>query len=354
MATNFLKRSATGGNGSNMCMVDDNFEYALGPPDSGFSIFLAERTKKVHFIRHAEGYHNVATKESGTNDILVSEDGQLAKDHPLHDARLTPTGIEQAKKLRRYLATRPSGSRSFTAFDLVVVSPLTRTCETALHVFGEPRSPGVPAFLSKGEAPVGTPEHKAGINVPPPRFLVREECRERWGKYVCDGRRSIEEISSEPQFQNFDFSEIKHNEDVFYTDERESDDHCCDRAVKFLEWLNNRPEKCICVVTHSSFLRHLFGQFGESVTDYDRENLQRLAGNCELRSIVLCSHGTKERKGRSEEALMPAPSTVRLESQKLLHSNSVKNLHKMMAKKGKISEEEKKEESQDIGMPLIM
>ena len=35
-------------------MLDDNFQYALGPPESGFSIFLAERTKKVHFIRHAE------------------------------------------------------------------------------------------------------------------------------------------------------------------------------------------------------------------------------------------------------------------------------------------------------------
>ena len=35
-------------------MVDDNFQFALGPPESGFSIFLAERTKKIHFIRHAE------------------------------------------------------------------------------------------------------------------------------------------------------------------------------------------------------------------------------------------------------------------------------------------------------------
>lgn len=296
-------------------MMDDNFEYALGLPESGFSIFLAERTKKVHFIRHAEGYHNVATKENGSNDCLLRGKGTLAKDHPLYDSRLTQKGIQQSVDLKNYLANRPSGNRSFTAFDLVVVSPLTRTCETAFHIFGTPREPGKPAFLSKGTAPVGTPEEQAGINVPPPRFLVREECRERWGHYVCDGRRSIEEISAE--FPNFDFSEVRHNEDEWYSDERESDDHCCERAVKFLEWLNQRPEKCIAVVTHSSFLRHLFGQFGETLHYEDRENLQRLAGNCELRSIVLCSHGVKD--GKAIDPLMPppaAPSTVRMATHK--------------------------------------
>lgn len=293
-------------------MLDDQFEYALGPPDSGFSLFLAERTKKVHFIRHAEGYHNVATKETGSNDCLLRGD-KPANDHHLYDSRLTTKGIQQAIDLKHYLANRPSGSRSFTAFDLVVVSPLTRTCETALHIFGKPREPGVPAFLAKGDAPAGTPELAAGINVPPPRFLVREECRERWGHYVCDGRRKISEISAE--FPNFDFSELIHDEDEFYTDERESDEHCCDRAVKFLEWLNQRPEKCIAVVTHSSFLRHLFGQFGEALHYEDREHLQRLAGNCELRSIVLCSHGNKD--GKKVDPLVPpsaAPSTVRMKS----------------------------------------
>lgn len=293
-------------------MLDDKFEYALGTPESGFSIFLAERTKKVHFIRHAEGYHNVATKETGANDCLHRGDG-LASEHPLYDSRLTDKGIQQSIDLKHYLAKRPSGSRSFTAFDLVVVSPLTRTCETALHVFGAPRPPGTPSFLSKGTAPPDTLEANAGINIPPPRFLVREECRERWGKYVCDGRRTISEIASE--FPNFDFSELLHDDDVFYTDERESDEHCCERAVKFLEWLNQRPEKCIAVVTHSSFLRHLFGQFGETLHYEDRENLQRLAGNCELRSIMLCSHGVKD--GKTIDPLMPenpAPSTVRLKN----------------------------------------
>mmetsp|Transcript_15432 Transcript_15432/g.32630 ORF Transcript_15432/g.32630 Transcript_15432/m.32630 type:complete len:353 (-) Transcript_15432:371-1429(-) len=290
-------------------MIDDGFQYSLGPPESGFSIFLAERTKKVHFIRHAEGYHNVATEQTGNLDCLLRDENGTASSHELHDARLTSKGIAQADALRTYLSTRPSGTRSFTTFDLVVVSPLTRTCQTALHVFGEPREPGKPAFLTRVDAPPGSPEHESGIQIAPPRFLVREECRERWGRYVCDGRRPISEIAQE--FPNFDFSEILHDEDVFYTEHRESDEHCCDRAVKFLEWLNKRPEKCIAVVTHSSFLRHLFGQFGEALHTDDREDLQRVAGNCELRSVVLCSHGNKD--GVNIDPLMPslaAPSTV--------------------------------------------
>mmetsp|Transcript_11401 Transcript_11401/g.18904 ORF Transcript_11401/g.18904 Transcript_11401/m.18904 type:complete len:317 (-) Transcript_11401:127-1077(-) len=294
-------------------MLEDGFSHK-SVPASGFSLFLADQTRKVHFIRHAEGFHNAETKSTGNNYCLLRGEGQVAQEHPLYDSRLTPKGIEQSKALRKILSHRPSGGRSFTAFDLVVVSPLTRTCETALHVFGNPRKPGIPAFLAEGDAPYGTPEHAAGIKVPPPRFLVREECRERFGHYVCDGRRSIEEISQE--FPDFDFSEVADNEDMHYADERESDEACCARAVAFLEWLNSRPEKCIAVVTHSSFLRHLFGQFGESLTQDKKDSLQRMAGNCELRSIVLCSHGNKDGKTLEPMRGRPqvAPSTIRVPS----------------------------------------
>ena len=127
----------------NTAMLGDNFQFSLGPPDSGFSIFLADRTKKIHFIRHAEGHHNVMTATSGNNDCLtVDHAGECPADHALWDARLTEVGVAQAKSLRDHLSTRPSGGRSFTSFDLVVVSPLTRTCETALH--GAPTRPQTP------------------------------------------------------------------------------------------------------------------------------------------------------------------------------------------------------------------
>lgn len=295
-------------------MMGDDFEFSLGPPESGFSLFLADRTKKIHFIRHAEGHHNAATKASGTNDVLLAG-GRAAREHSLYDARLTDVGIDQALQLREHLSNRPSGGRSFTAFDLVVVSPLTRTCETAKHIFGRGRKPGAPAFLDPGSAPDGSTEAAHGVHVPAPRFLVREECRERWGNFVCDGRREISEI--QPEFPDFDWSEVVHDKDVYYTETRESDEHCCARGVAFLEWLNKRPEKCIAVVTHSSFLRHIFSQFGGTLAKDDTDALQRLAGNCELRSIVMCSHGTKD--GRAPPELTQdrppiAPSTMRMAS----------------------------------------
>jgi broad specificity phosphatase PhoE len=182
-------------------MEGDHFQFSLGPPNSGFSMFLADRTKKVHFIRHAEGFHNVASRETGSNECL--------SDMALWDARLTPAGIEQCKTLRAELAHRPSQGRSFTHFDLVVISPLTRTLETANHIFGPPRPPGVPSFLA---------ERFGERNLPRPKFLVREECRERWGLYTCDGRRPITDIIRE--FPDFDFSEVENNEDHFWEADR--------------------------------------------------------------------------------------------------------------------------------------
>eukprot|EP00316_Scyphosphaera_apsteinii_P023691 CAMPEP_0119304266 /NCGR_PEP_ID=MMETSP1333-20130426/5530_1 /TAXON_ID=418940 /ORGANISM="Scyphosphaera apsteinii, Strain RCC1455" /LENGTH=332 /DNA_ID=CAMNT_0007307117 /DNA_START=51 /DNA_END=1049 /DNA_ORIENTATION=- len=304
-------------------MEDDNFQFSLGPPNSGFSLFLAERTKKIHFIRHAEGHHNVATSETGSNDCLtVDHKGCRPQDHPLWDAQLTNTGIQQAEKLREHLSTRPSGGRSFTAFDLVVVSPLTRACQTARHVFGRARKPGCPGFLDPGVAPEGSPERLKGNGdqVPAPRILVREECRERWGNFVCDGRRNIRDIMAE--FPDFDWSEVEHDEDIFYTFERETDEHCCERGVAFLEWLNKRPEKCIAVVTHSSFLRHLFQQFGGNTHKDDQDSMQRLAGNCELRSIVMCSHGNKDGRALQKMTRCCPSSNFRV-------SSISKDLHKL-------------------------
>lgn len=110
---------------------------------------------------------------------------------------------------------------------------VSRALETASHIFGPPRKPGVPTFLA---------DRFEKTNLPRPQFLVREECRERfdfnhficgaefqnidrgtpsnsrwfwfnhtllsrWGHYTCDGRRPISEIQKE--FPDCDFSEVR-------------------------------------------------------------------------------------------------------------------------------------------------
>jgi hypothetical protein len=65
---------------------------------------LSSKAKVVHFVRHAEGTHNLNEEESRL---------------PLHfDANLTPRGIEQCKQLARYTKKLD--------VDAILVSPMTR------------------------------------------------------------------------------------------------------------------------------------------------------------------------------------------------------------------------------------
>uniref|UniRef100_A0A7S3P5N3 Uncharacterized protein n=1 Tax=Amphora coffeiformis TaxID=265554 RepID=A0A7S3P5N3_9STRA len=297
-----VSRSIDNAKLASAAMMGDGFEFAVGPPNTGFSIFLADRTTKVHFISLAEGQHHVAIRQSlrdlevsggdgaPVESVLERGPNQAAADHPLYDARLTAKGAQQAAKLRKMLSMRPSGGRPFTAFDLVLVSPLTRACETAKIVFGT--SPGT----------------YGGEVIRPPRIVVREECRERFGHLVCDGRRTVTELRSE--FPAFDFSEMMANADEWYTDTRETGVEIRERSLRLLEMLAARPERCVAVVTHAEFLRHLFGQFTHTLHEQDRSLLERKSVNCELRSVVLCSHGKAEHRQFSEQP----SSTVRVPS----------------------------------------
>lgn len=74
--------------------------------------------KQITCIRHGKSTHNVDFHERG----------EIAFTDPKHeDANLTDLGIDQAKQL----------SKNIGKFDLVVSSPLTRTLQTTLNVFGE-------------------------------------------------------------------------------------------------------------------------------------------------------------------------------------------------------------------------
>eukprot|EP00036_Acanthoecidae_sp_10tr_P010470 CAMPEP_0182924954 /NCGR_PEP_ID=MMETSP0105_2-20130417/8049_1 /TAXON_ID=81532 ORGANISM="Acanthoeca-like sp., Strain 10tr" /NCGR_SAMPLE_ID=MMETSP0105_2 /ASSEMBLY_ACC=CAM_ASM_000205 /LENGTH=319 /DNA_ID=CAMNT_0025062779 /DNA_START=125 /DNA_END=1084 /DNA_ORIENTATION=- len=230
-------------------------------PEHGFSLFLARRTKVIHFVRHAEGVHNAVNAAAGNDDPVTHS---TAGSWRYIDAHLTAAGISQCREARTGVLLQGVNP------ELVVVSPFIRALQTAHIMF-------------------------AAKDLP---FIVHDICRERWGKYTCDKRRTRTEIVGEikPLFDatgdsiDFDSFGFAEEEDIRWTEEREEDECCTARGVALLKWLASRPEHDIAVVTHSSFLRHLFREFGHNIHEKDKGRLHRKTGNAEVRSITLACH----------------------------------------------------------------
>jgi len=246
---------------ASMPQIDDHTTAFSHVPEHGFSLFLAKRSKTIHFVRHAEGKHNAANQAAGDDSPVTFS---TAGSWDYIDAKLTERGIQQCLTLRSTVLhdVKPQ---------LVVVSPFTRTLQTAHIMFG------------------------GGSGVP---FLVHDLARERSGKYTCDKRRTREDIvrEFEPVFSytndsiDFDGFGFPDEQDTVWTDEREPAEVVTARGIAFMQWLASRPETDIAVVTHSSWLKLLFRAFGEHIAHPDQAKLHRLVGNAELRSVCLALH----------------------------------------------------------------
>ena len=91
------------------------YEYSCAPFESDSNV-ESDDVKVVHFIRHAQGTHNLA----------VSQEGELAySSWNYRDARLTPQGVAQSAE-----AVRITDAMTF---DTVLISPLSRTLQTAVR-----------------------------------------------------------------------------------------------------------------------------------------------------------------------------------------------------------------------------
>lgn len=120
------------------------------------SATLLDRTKTIHFVRHAQATHNEAAEKIGR---------AAYSDPSFHDARLTEFGKEQCLQLKQ---TQKVGSD----VELVLVSPCSRATETAILSFQEDISSDVP-------------------------WLALECLREKTGQNPCDGRRSVSELKQD-------------------------------------------------------------------------------------------------------------------------------------------------------------
>jgi broad specificity phosphatase PhoE len=229
-------------------------------------------TKTVHFIRHGEGWHNVGLANA--------------------DAHLTPRGWQQAHALGRHMREHVATA----GVQLVVVSPLMRTLETAAGVFGEEESgsagsAGDILMVAQGEAAEVRVAHAAMRQRRGVTYIANELCRERLGPSSCDGRRSRSEAAA--AFSGVDFSLIDDDKDPHWRPGNvEPEEAVVLRGRQFLQWLMTLPATNIAVVTHSAFLFFTLSGFGVENVRPVRERLQRWYENCEMRSVVLGDGGT--------------------------------------------------------------
>ncbi|XP_057469061.1 phosphoglycerate mutase-like protein 1 [Actinidia eriantha] len=247
---------------------------SLSDMDSGLglSLYPSHRCKTIHLVRHAQGIHNVEGEKD--NSAYLSEE--------LFDAHLTPLGWKQVDNLRKHVHTSGVSKK----IELVVVSPLLRTMQTAVGVFGGQ------GYMDGIDAPplmvanAGNSIHPAISSLKCPPFIAVELCREHLGVHPCDRRRNIGEYK--PLFPSIDFSLIESDADILWKpDVREKDEELAARGMKFLNWLWTQKEKEIAVVTHSGFLIHTLSAFGNDCHPSVKSEICKPFNNCELRSVVI-------------------------------------------------------------------
>ncbi|KMZ56387.1 Phosphoglycerate mutase-like protein [Zostera marina] len=246
----------------------------------GSALFPLHRCKTLHLLRHAQGTHNMA----------VEKDFKAYLSSYHFDAHLTPLGWQQVHNMRRHV--RSSGL--FKELDLVIVSPLLRTMQTAVGVFGgDGYTDGITSLPLMVEN-AGSSNHSAisCLNCPP--FLAVEKCREHLGVYPCDKRRSISEYRQ--LFPAIDFSLIENDDDILWKAEvRETNEELAARGVDFLNWLWSRKEKEVAIVTHGGFLRHTLKKVATEYHPFIKDEVSTSFENCELRSMTLvdkCAFGS--------------------------------------------------------------
>ncbi|KAI8554704.1 hypothetical protein RHMOL_Rhmol05G0118900 [Rhododendron molle] len=267
----------------------------------GPSIYPLHCCKTLHFVRHAQGVHNV----EGDKNYKAYMSPEY------FDAQLTPLGWQQVDNLRKHV--RSCGL--FERIGLVITSPLLRTMQTAVGVFGgegcADRIDSVPLMVKNA----GNSDRPAISSLDCPPIVAVELCREHFGVHPCDRRRSISDYQY--LFPAIDFSQIESDEDILWTNsKREAMEELAARGMKFMDcflgitglwwwviggglslgimcgaWeklrLWTRKEKEIAIVTHSEFLVPALNAFGNDCHPLIKKEMCKGFANCELRSMII-------------------------------------------------------------------
>ncbi|CAF2260089.1 unnamed protein product [Brassica rapa] len=245
-------------------------------------LYPLESCKIIHLLRHGQAMHNVAA-EKDRNALLSPH---------LFDAPLTDHGHEQVETLRE----RVVSSGLLKRVELVVTSPLLRTMQTAVGVFGN--------------------EDKQQNVTSSPSIVALEVARDRNGVRPPDMRRNVSEYQT--LFPTIDFSQANtffhfsfinkyfykkkysfinsiykafEEDNLWRPDVRESEEEIFARGLEFMKWLWKRPEKEVAVVSHGIVLQHMLYVFANDCDDSIRHELCKRFANCEIRTVVIVDKG---------------------------------------------------------------
>ncbi|XVE95143.1 hypothetical protein REPUB_Repub02eG0071000 [Reevesia pubescens] len=213
------------------------------------SLFKFGRHKLLHLVRHAQGFHNLESDKS--RDPLTSFE--------FSDAELSSLGWQQVRDQRKDVCA----SGLLERIEVVITSPMSRTLQTAVGIFGGENQPDRLDVTSFEDENVKSDDETSTL-IP---IIAYELCRERMGKYECDKRGSISQYRS--RFPTADFSLIENEDDILWkADEREPHEAVVARAIKFIKWLWERKEKEIAVVSHGVFLQQAMIELIENNKGY--------------------------------------------------------------------------------------
>jgi broad specificity phosphatase PhoE len=174
--------------------------------------------RSVHFIRHAEGYHNAE------------------QDEGIPDPDLTPKGREQCEHLAKIFPY-------FDRIDVVCASPIRRTIQTALI--------GMEPYLQSGKhkilsLPLAQESSSDPANTPSDIQRLEKE----YGN-VVDFHRCLD------TYTDFNTNEGRWASDVASLDAR---------ALELRRFLRDREEDEIVVVSHGDFMHHVTRDMNEDGT----------------------------------------------------------------------------------------
>ncbi|KAI8942925.1 hypothetical protein NX059_000963 [Plenodomus lindquistii] len=191
---------------------------------------------KIHLIRHAQGEHNAT------------------RDYTIRDAVLTPKGKEQCRALK-------SAFQYHDQVDIVFASPLRRTIQTAALSLGPALSRGEVSFVL---SPVLQEVSNIGCDVG-----IADTAE--------DVKHFLPELFTDGEVK-FDLAKIDAAAQGYWAYEKQA---ILQRAADFRNFLFQRPEKQIVLVTHGAFAHFL-------TEDWDVEDPMTGTAykNCEHREFI--------------------------------------------------------------------